>query len=265
MSANGSVVAIEAGIAAIAAPERTAANMSSNPVTVAPIGGRSPALLVERPERARHRVDALDPAHRLGEQVGDVQRSRAASGWSAATTAMRRSSNSGSQARPSSRNGSHTIARSASPERTPPDGSAKSTLRTDTATCGRSARERAQDPRGDVERGGGEQADGERARLARRCAPRGAQRVVHPGQQRRRRLEQRAARRGQLDAARRALEQARAHALLELADLRAQRRLREMQPLGRAGEVELLRDRDERAQMPELDVHASASRRRASA
>jgi hypothetical protein len=39
-----------------------------------------------------------------------------------------------------------------------------------------------------------------------------------------------------------------------------------VQPLGRAREVELLRDRDERAQVPELDVHwIYASRMRASA
>ena len=171
----------------------------------------------------------------------------------AASTAIRRSSNSGSQARPSSLNGSHTIARSVSPLRTPPDGSAKSTLRTDTATCGRSVAN-ARRIRG-VTSSAAVASSGELARLAGRGAPRGTQRVVNPGQQRRRRLEQRTARRGQLDAAGRALEQARADALLELPDLRAQRRLRQVQPLGRAREVELLGDRDERAQVPELDVH----------
>ena len=114
--------------------------------------------------------------------------------------------------------------------------------------------ERAQDARRDVERGGGEQPDGQLAGLPGRRPARRAQRVVHAGQQRRRGLEQRPPRGREVDAACGALQQPRPDAQLELADLRAQRGLREVEPLGRAREVELLGDRDERAQVPELDV-----------
>ena len=42
---------------------------------------------------------------------------------------------------------------------------------------------------------------------------------------------------------------------LELLDLRRQRLLRDEQPLGRAREVQLLRDGDERAQQPRVEIH----------
>ena len=62
-------------------------------------------------------------------------------------------------------------------------------------------------------------------------------------------FEQRRARVGERDAALRAVEQAHAELVLELADLLAHGRLRHVQPLGSAAEVELLRDRYEVPQM----------------
>jgi hypothetical protein len=56
----------------------------------------------------------------------------------------------------------------------------------------------------------------------------------------------------QLDAALRPIEQGDAELLLELADLLAQRRLRDSHPRGGAAEVQLLRDGEEVAQVPEL-------------
>ena len=44
------------------------------------------------------------------------------------------------------------------------------------------------------------------------------------------------------------------HELLEPADLPAQRRLRHVQPFRGAAEVELLRNRNERSQMAQLDA-----------
>ena len=63
--------------------------------------------------------------------------------------------------------------------------------------------------------------------------------------------------RGQLDLASGAAEEPHADELFELADLRAQRLLGEVHPRGGAGEVELLRDGDERAQVAQLDTHNS--------
>jgi len=65
-----------------------------------------------------------------------------------------------------------------------------------------------------------------------------------------------AAGRRQLDSARRALDERRADALLELPHLRAERLLGQMQPLRRAREVQLLRDGDEGAQVTQLEAHA---------
>ena len=66
-------------------------------------------------------------------------------------------------------------------------------------------------------------------------------------------VEQRLAGQRQLDLVRGAPEELDADELLERADLPAQRRLRQVQLLGGAPEVELLGDGDERAQVPELD------------
>ena len=65
-------------------------------------------------------------------------------------------------------------------------------------------------------------------------------------------LEQRRAGRSQRDTAPVAFEELDAQLGLERAHLLAHARLREMQSLGRAAEVQLLGHGDERAQMPEL-------------
>ena len=76
-------------------------------------------------------------------------------------------------------------------------------------------------------------------------------------QGRARRLEQGHARLGQGDAPRRALEQPRAELVLEPRDRRAQGLLGDVQPLGGPREVQLLRDGDEIAELPELDIHTT--------
>ena len=68
--------------------------------------------------------------------------------------------------------------------------------------------------------------------------------------------EQRAPGVGQLDAARRPMEERRAQLVLELADLGAERLLGEVQPSRRAGEVQLLGHGDERAQVTQLEARA---------
>lgn len=60
-------------------------------------------------------------------------------------------------------------------------------------------------------------------------------------------------RRRELDALSRAPEQFAAEEAFEVADLATQRRLRQEQPLCGPAEVQLLGDRDERSQMPQLD------------
>ena len=66
-------------------------------------------------------------------------------------------------------------------------------------------------------------------------------------------VEQRLAGDGQLHAVGRAAQQLAAQQLLERPDLPAQRRLGDVEPLRGPAEVELLGDRDESAQVPELD------------
>lgn len=65
-------------------------------------------------------------------------------------------------------------------------------------------------------------------------------------------LQQALPRRRQRYPALRALEQAHTHLALQIADLHRQRRLADVQPCRRAGEVELLCDGDEVAQMTQL-------------
>ena len=69
-------------------------------------------------------------------------------------------------------------------------------------------------------------------------------------------LEQEPARLGRLDVVRRAPQQFDAELVLEVADLAAEGRLRDMQALRRAREVALGRDRDEVAQPAKVE-HAS--------
>jgi hypothetical protein len=78
--------------------------------------------------------------------------------------------------------------------------------------------------------------------------------ALERGERGRRLGEQRAAGGGQLDPSARAQEQWRAELVLELADLVAQRRLRDVQARGRAAEVELLGDGEEVAQQARLEV-----------
>ena len=82
---------------------------------------------------------------------------------------------------------------------------------------------------------------------------RGRDGLVDVAQELARPVEERLAGERQLDLVGRAPQQLGAHQLLEGADLTAERGLRDVQPVGRAAEVELLGDRDERAQMSQLD------------
>jgi hypothetical protein len=67
--------------------------------------------------------------------------------------------------------------------------------------------------------------------------------------------KQQLARRRQVDLAGRAAEELAAELRLQGPDLRREGRLRDVQPLGRAAEVQLLRDCEEGAQVPKLEVH----------
>jgi hypothetical protein len=68
--------------------------------------------------------------------------------------------------------------------------------------------------------------------------------------------EQRAPGVRELDAAGRAVEERRPQLFLQLPDLRAERLLGEVQPRCGAGEVQLLRHRDERPQVTQLEARA---------
>jgi hypothetical protein len=73
------------------------------------------------------------------------------------------------------------------------------------------------------------------------------------GQQRTSACQQRLSGEGELHPLCGALEQVAADQPLQVADLPAQRGLRDVEAAGGAAEVELLGDRDERAQVPQLD------------
>ena len=105
--------------------------------------------------------------------------------------------------------------------------------------------EGAQRDRREVERGRRQQTDTETPGASERGVACELDCVGHAVEERARALEQRLARRRQRDPPRRSLDQLHAHALLELANVDAERRLGEMEAFGRAGEVALLRDRDE--------------------
>jgi hypothetical protein len=62
----------------------------------------------------------------------------------------------------------------------------------------------------------------------------------------------------ELDACSSACEQPRAELFLQALDLLAERRLRDMEALCRATEMELLRELDERTQQPRIQRHASS-------
>lgn len=91
-----------------------------------------------------------------------------------------------------------------------------------------------------------------RAFAERACIAQHALHVVERALQQRQQL---AARLRQRDAAAVAVEQPRADDFLEPPDLHGQRRLRQMQPRGRAREVAGLRDGDERANVAKIQIH----------
>ena len=99
-----------------------------------------------------------------------------------------------------------------------------------------------------------DEADRQRALLAGGVA-RARHRLVRGGEQRPRGLEQRRSRGRELDPAGCAHDEHGAHALLELADRAAECLLRDVEALAGAGEVELLGNGHEVAQLPQLDAH----------
>jgi hypothetical protein len=110
----------------------------------------------------------------------------------------------------------------------------------------------AQHARQDVEVGRGDEPDREPPDFAASRALRHALRTLRLRQDLAGVSEERTARGRQLDAALRPVEEHDSELLLELADLLAQRRLRDPHPRGRAAEVQLLRDGDEVAEVAEL-------------
>jgi hypothetical protein len=78
--------------------------------------------------------------------------------------------------------------------------------------------------------------------------------ALQRGERKRRLVEQRSARGGELDPSARAHEQRRTEGVLELADLTAQRRLRDVQARGGAAEMEFLSDGQEVAERARLEI-----------
>ena len=103
-----------------------------------------------------------------------------------------------------------------------------------------------------MERRRGGEADGDAADLAARGAAGADLGMLGLGQDRLGVDQERAAGVGQADAARMAHEQRRVDLALERADLLAERRLLDVQLLGRAGDVALMRDGDEVAEMAQF-------------
>jgi hypothetical protein len=97
-----------------------------------------------------------------------------------------------------------------------------------------------------------DEADAEPPDLAARRALGSPLRALGLGERETRLGEEGAPRRGERHAARDALEERRAELALEVADLPAERRLRDVQAPGGAPEVPLLRDGREIAEVPEL-------------
>jgi hypothetical protein len=99
--------------------------------------------------------------------------------------------------------------------------------------------------------------DRQRARVPTPRGLGGFDRVVDGPQRRARGLEQGGAGLGELDAPRRPGQQRDAELLLQARDRGAERLLGDVQPTRRAREVQLLGDRDEVPQVPQLDIHRS--------
>src|SRR5262249_15261048 len=111
---------------------------------------------------------------------------------------------------------------------------------------------RPADRRERLEPGAPAEADPQLSDLPRRGTLRVVPRSVKLGQSSAGTVEKRAAGLGEPDLARCPKQELGPELLLELSDRRAQRRLGHVQAIGGAAEVELLRDRDEVAQMPKL-------------
>jgi len=104
--------------------------------------------------------------------------------------------------------------------------------------------------------GAGGQPDGQVAGLAAAGRLRCGERLVDGAQGGAGRLQQRLAGLGELDAARRALQQRHAELLLEPGDRGAQRLLGDVHAARGAREVQLLGDGDEVAQVAQLHIHS---------
>ena len=114
-------------------------------------------------------------------------------------------------------------------------------------------------PRGrrqDVSTDAGDEADGERRRLAHGGIRDRDTSIVPGAQELASAREERLARRRERHSAPIAIEQLDPEGSLELTDLLAQRGLGDEQPLGRAAEVKLFRDGEEVAQIPEVGIHS---------
>jgi hypothetical protein len=112
--------------------------------------------------------------------------------------------------------------------------------------------ERGQQPRRRLVRRAGAVGEAERALLAARDPADVAKERVGVLEQPRRAFEQRPPGLRQLDVVGRAVQQRGAELVLELPDLAAQRRLRDVQPRRGAREVAFLRDRDEVGEPPQI-------------
>ena len=255
MSSNGSPPTTEAGQAATACPARTAANRSSKPVIRAPIRGGPSAVVGQRPEVARHRVHVVDPDDRLVHQVARVEllaRGQGVVGRQDRHAGIREQRLAdqalGGERQPDQGDVGPVVAQATRGvvEREVADGQ---------ENLGTRLRKRPQQPRGEIERGGGEQSDVQLAALAASGLDRGLQRLIDALEQTGDPLQQCPAGRGQLDLARGADEQLRPDERLELPDLGAERLLGEVQALRGAGEVELLGDGGERTQVTQLHTH----------
>lgn len=121
-------------------------------------------------------------------------------------------------------------------------------------------RQRMQQLRRRLIAGTGAVRDHDFAALARPVGSDAAPQLVGRAQQRRSALEQEFARLGQLELVRGPVQQVDSELLLEQPHLAAQRRLGDVQPLGRAREVSFLRDRDEVLQPTEIGHRTDASR-----
>ena len=121
------------------------------------------------------------------------------------------------------------------------------------ASCSKAAQRRGQEIVG-----GADEADREPAGLARGDGLRLTDPLVELGEDAPGADEEGRAGRRQRDAAIAALEQRQAERVLELADRLAERRLRHVQALGGAVEIQFLGDGDELAQEPRLD-HSACS------